>query len=189
MKKFLLIFGFVSIAAFTSAEDAGKKEIAPKGELNVFEKKFLGKWRGSRAAYKWEIHRKPDRTFEIAFVEPDPDRFLGTFKNYATGVWWIEGKEYKFEWTRWWGDEADFGGLQTELVDVVEDEKIVTLSEDDEDPKNIEVKTEKFKLSAWKLKPLKEAGEEAGAEQPTTAPESKPESKKKPKTESEGRSQ
>ncbi|MGJ8697733.1 MAG: hypothetical protein ACSHYF_15550 [Verrucomicrobiaceae bacterium] len=189
MKTLLVIFTSFCVASLASAEDSEKKAMPPKRELSITEKKFLGKWSGSRSVYKWEIDRKADRTFEIAFVEPDPDRFLRTFKNYATGVWWIEGKEYKFEWTKWWGDEGDLGGLQTEIVDAVEDNKVITLSDDDEDPKNIEVRTEKFKLSAWKLKPLKQQGEQGSADQPATAPESKPEGNTEPEPESEGRSQ
>ncbi len=161
MKALSVIFVSIYLASPVRAGDLEKKAIPPQRELSITEKKFLGKWAGSRAIYKWEIHRKADRTFEIAFVEPDPDRLIGTFKNYATGVWWIDGKEYKFEWTKWWGDEGDLGGLQTEILDSVEDDKVVTLSDDEKDPKNIELRTEKFKLQAWKLKPLEKADKPA----------------------------
>jgi len=168
-----MIIGFFSLAFFIRANEPEKQlETVPNRDLNETEKKFVGKWSGSRAGYQWEIHRKADRTFEIAFIEPDPDRFLEKFQNYAVGVWWIEGKDYKFEWTQWWGDEGDFEGLMIEVVDTIEKDRVITLTDDDEDPKNIEVKVEKFKLSAWKHKPVKKKAEET-----TTAPKKQLEGK------------
>lgn len=65
---------------------------------------------------------------------------------------------------------------------------MVTLTDDDEDPKNIEVRTEKFKLSAWKLKPLKKQGEQqGGADEPATAVESESSDDLNPNPESEAR--
>ncbi|MEM1085475.1 MAG: hypothetical protein AAGI48_15290 [Verrucomicrobiota bacterium] len=152
--KALFVSGLFLAAAATAC--SGEEE-APDGPLNKSEKKFVGKWSGSRDVYKWEIHRKPDRTFEIAFIEPDPGRLFRTFKNYAVGVWWVDGKDYKFEWTEWWGDEGEFDGLITEPVKTIEADKIVTLTEDEEDPENVEVRVEEFKLPAWKHKPAKPA--------------------------------
>ncbi|MEM0895349.1 MAG: hypothetical protein AAGJ79_00580 [Verrucomicrobiota bacterium] len=145
-----LVFSFHVIAA-----DDKKKEAPPKGPLNETEKAFVGKWKGSRHNFHWEIERFPDRTFEIVFKEPDPDRLFRSFNNYAIGVWWIEGDEYKFEWTKWWGDDGDLGGITMEIIEKVEKNEVVTISDDDEgiDPNNVEIRVEKFKMLGWKLKP------------------------------------
>lgn len=166
MKSFLLILLLAVPALSGLAAEPEQAAKPPQGPLNETEEKFVGKWKGSRLDFKWEIHRKPDRSFEIAFTEPHPEQARTILSNYATGVWWIDGKDYHFEWTQWWGDEGDFAGLQTEPVDMVGKDRIVTLSDDEEDPRNIEVRVPAFKLDAWKLKPDGEKAEPAKEESP-----------------------
>lgn len=108
---------------------------------------------------RWEMIRKEDRTFEIAFSEPIEGTFFRRFRNYATGIWWIEGKKFHFEWQKWSGDDGDFSGVLVEEVKEVEEDRIVTLSppenlyEPDDNPENVEVRVEKLIHPAWKLKP------------------------------------
>jgi len=151
MKAALLIIFAFTLPLF--AEVSPDVIEAPDNKITEKEEKFVGMWKGSRSSYRWEIHRKKDRTFEIAFSEPDPENLIKRFKNYARGVWWIEGDEYKFAWNEWWGDEGDLGGIFVEPIKSIAEEKIITLTEDDVDPENVEIRVKEFTLSAWKLKP------------------------------------
>jgi hypothetical protein len=154
MKTFLPILLFIFVLLPLHAEKAEEITPAPKGPLSEVEKKLVGKWKGTRLAYRWEIHRKDDRTFEIACSEPNPDNFAIRFSNYAVGVWWVEGEEYKFAWNEWWGEDGDLGGILVEKIKSVEADKVVTITEDDEqDPDNVEVRVEEFVSKDWKLKP------------------------------------
>jgi len=126
---------------------------APTGPLNETELKFVGKWSGARANLKWEIIRSKDRSFELAFHEVDLNDPETLYTNYATGSWWISDGDYYFEWEDWLGDEGDFEGAVKEPIQSVSDDKIVTLTEDDPIPENIEVRVREFKLTAWEHKP------------------------------------
>lgn len=123
-------------------------------ELSETEGAFVGKWKGTRLDMVWEIERFSDRTFEIVIEEPDYEDSTIIYKNYAEGVWRIEGDYYYYEWVRWWGDEGDLGGEVFERVGSVSENKVITLSEEDEeDPENIEVRVDVFEMSIWNLKP------------------------------------
>lgn len=152
MKILLAACSLLAPAILLAAEPAPGKAVAPKGPLNASEQKLVGKWKGMRSVYRWEIERKADRTFEIAFSEPDPDDPKLLYENYATGVWWIEGDQYHFEWLNWKGDEGDFAGLITEVLDRVDADRVVTLTEGDDHPRNIETRVEKFVMKAWRFK-------------------------------------
>ena len=130
-----------------------------KAELNGKEHAFVGKWSGSRDVYKWEIERFPDRRFEIAFQEPDLNDPKVIYNNYAVGTWRIEGDNYYFEWKKWYGDEGDFSGESMEPIKSLSLERVVTLSEGADEPYNVEVRVEVFKIKAWALKPKKSATE------------------------------
>ncbi|MEO0448650.1 MAG: hypothetical protein AAF191_21505, partial [Verrucomicrobiota bacterium] len=123
------------------------------GPLLETEKPFVGKWMGFRGAYRWEILREEDRSFEIAFSEPDQRGSQRILKNYAVGTWWVDGDVYRYRWDRWWGDEGNFAGVFTEKIATVEAERVVTLSPREKIPENIEVRVEEFEMEAWTLKP------------------------------------
>lgn len=161
MKLLLRAFTVLLAAPLLAEQPAPAKAAVPKGPLNASEKTFVGKWKGMRSVYRWEIERKADRTFEMAFSEPDPGNPAVVFENYATGVWWIEVTRYHFEWLQWKGDEGDFAGLVTETLDRVDDGRVVTLTEDDDHPRNIETRVDKFVMKAWRLRPGAVAGDRA----------------------------
>ena len=144
------LFALLALAIASGAEPAAAP---PGGALNETEEILVGKWAGARAGFQWEIHRKADRTFEIAFREPDPDNPGKMFRNAARGVWWVDGKDYHFEWRKWWGDEGDFSGLSTEVVAAAKKDRVVTLSVGDEEPENIELRVKQFQMPEWKLLP------------------------------------
>lgn len=151
MNMKLLYLLFLTPALCCAAENP----LPPKAEepLNATEQIFVGKWKGSRLSFKWEIERKADRTFEIVLTEPDPFLPGGLFVVYARGVWWVKGNEYFYEWQKWSEEEEDLGGVVMEKVGRVEADRVLTLSEDEKDPNNIEVRVEKFSMPGWKLKP------------------------------------
>ncbi|MDQ8201833.1 hypothetical protein [Pelagicoccus sp. SDUM812003] len=121
----------------------------PEG-LSSVEKLFLGKWAGSKERLKWEIDRKPDRSFEIVMEEVDPTDPSVTYHNYATGEWSVRGDSYYCEWKHWVGDEGDFSGIMIEKVAEVMDDRVVTVS--DGGSKNTELRVEFFQMPGWSLK-------------------------------------
>jgi len=153
MKSILTVLLLLAPSMLSAAEPEAEKAKVPQGPLNAMEKKFVGKWQGKRSFYQWEIERRADRTFEIAFVERDSDRPAHLYENWASGVWWIEDKQYYYEWKEWKGEEGDFSGVATELVDKVKDDMVVTLTEGEDDPRNIETRVKNFVMKAWRLKP------------------------------------
>ncbi|WP_269542754.1 hypothetical protein [Cerasicoccus fimbriatus] len=142
---YLLIFALLAPAA--------KEKSAPgsEAELNNVEQVFVGKWRGSRTGYEWEIERFPDRTFEIAMTEVFDGK---KYRNWGRGTWRVEGDNYFCDWDTWTGDEGDLGEEFSERIKTYSPEKIITLTEgDDADPNNIEIKVTEFKMPEWDLKP------------------------------------
>lgn len=151
MKRAYLNVAVLLLTACLTMGFFGMKEI--RKPLNETEQAFVGKWAGERDVYKWEIERFADRTFEIVFREPDFEDPTIIYTNYAIGNWRVENNEYFFEWTRWYGDEGDFSGESMEPIKSVAPNEIITLSEGEDIPENVEVRVEVFKMQGWKLKP------------------------------------
>jgi len=146
-----LLLPFLLLATLATA--ATFKLSAPTGPLTPTERKLVGKWSGARINLKWEIQRFEDRSFELAFEEIDRDDPNTIYTNYAIGQWWAKNDNYYFEWENWWGDYGDFAGVIKEPIQSVSSDQVITLTEGDKIPENIESRVADFTLSGWKHKP------------------------------------
>ncbi|WP_309387340.1 hypothetical protein [Cerasicoccus frondis] len=143
---FLLV---IALLAPAPSKESATPSVSDKA-LTEVEQVFVGKWKGSRADYQWEIERFPDRTFEIAMTEV----FEGVkYHNWGRGVWRCEDDVYYCDWQEWTGDEGDLGDEFSERIKSYSPKKIVTLTDDEIDPNNIEIKVTQFKMPEWDLKP------------------------------------
>ena len=98
---------------------------------------FVGKWKGSRSTYKWEIDRKNDGTFELVLHErnpfkPDSESEEDNVYYYASGTWSVDGNNYLYKWESNPGDQSDNNETSVELIDKVSEKEIITITPSDD---------------------------------------------------------